>query len=623
MSDWEDDDAVGVGMGPARTFNEPATNYNDSSEQNYGNQDDDQGSRGGGSTGYRGRGNRTYSRGGYSRSRDNDGEYGDRDGSQNDYQNDNSGYGDRGDDERGGRGRGGRGGRGGFRGGRGGGRRYGDGGDGDNEDGGGDRDNYRGGDRYGDNGDQPQKPRELYIPPDPSEDEKDIFESGISTGINFSKYENIEVKVSGMDVPVPIQSFEEAGLRKIVLENIMNSKYTVPTPIQKYTLPIVMAGRDVMGCAQTGSGKTASFLLPIINIILEDPQLIVAGDYIEPQCIIVTPTRELTIQIHSEARKFAHSSVLKVCMAYGGTGVRHQGDRIMNGCHILVATPGRLNDFLGRGRIQLNSIKFIVLDEADRMLDMGFLPEMEKLMNNPSMAPRENRQTLMFSATFPEDVQRVAGKFLENYVFIAVGIVGGACSDVDQMFHEVERFKKKDKLKEILNEDKEYIGVIVFVETKRNADFIAALLSEQGIPTTSIHGDRLQREREEALRDFKQGTRGVLVATGVASRGLDIKNVRHVINYDLPKSIDEYVHRIGRTGRVGNKGKATSFYDHQQDEPLAADLVRILTDAGQPIPEFLQNINVADGGNDAFGGHDMRGNNFGGQQQVAEAEEEW
>ncbi|CAG5055606.1 unnamed protein product [Parnassius apollo] len=470
-----------------------------------------------------------------------------------------------------------------------------------------------------------KKPPVTYVPPEPTENEQEIFSSTISSGINFDKFDCIAVKVSGENPPRPIESFESANLRKYVLNNILKSGYKKPTPIQKHAIPIIMSGRDLMGCAQTGSGKTAAFLLPIINVLLQDERELVVSPNAQPQVIIVSPTRELTLQIFNEARKFSHGSVLKVAVAYGGTAVRHQGDNISRGCHILVATPGRLHDFVDRKRVSFESVRFVVLDEADRMLDMGFMPTVEKMMEHPTMVPSGERQTLMFSATFPEDIQHLAGRFLNNYLFIAVGIVGGASTDVEQIFHQVTKYEKQNMLKKLI-EDNDGKRVLVFVETKRNADFIAAMLSEQQMLTSSIHGDRMQKEREEALYNFKSGRHCILVATAVAARGLDIKNVDIVVNYDLPKSIDEYVHRIGRTGRVGNRGMAVSFFDADQDVALTADLAKILRQADQPVPDFLQG-----GGGTAtykgnkYGGSDVRNfsNTNSNVNQGQEPEEEW
>ncbi|KAK9299834.1 hypothetical protein QLX08_007282 [Tetragonisca angustula] len=490
---------------------------------------------------------------------------------------------------------------------------------------------------------EPQKPKEHsnYIPPDLPTDERMLFQNCVEMGINFDKYDFIEVNVSGENVPQPIECFEAAGLRNIVLENIKKSGYTKVTPVQKHALPIIMSGRDLMACAQTGSGKTAAFAVPIINILLaRNAELVVTSTHCEPQVVVVSPTRELTIQIWQQIVKFSLNSILKTVVLYGGTSVNHQKGKLSAGCHILVATPGRLLDFVEKGRIKFSSLQFFVLDEADRMLDMGFLPDIEKIVDHDTMVPLGERQTLMFSATFPDEVQHLARRFLNNYLFLAVGIVGGACSDVEQNFYEIAKNKKKDLLREILERENDagtLDGTLVFVEMKKRADFIAVFLSENNYPTTSIHGDRLQRQREEALADFKSGRMSVLVATAVAARGLDIKNVSHVINYDLPKGIDEYVHRIGRTGRVGNRGRATSFFDPEDDGPLRGDLVRILKQAGQSVPDWMMGGNASRNfmpgkGTSKFGGADVRG--FGATEDeygeesfmpstAAEPEEAW
>ncbi|XP_034140754.1 ATP-dependent RNA helicase vasa [Drosophila guanche] len=357
-----------------------------------------------------------------------------------------------------------------------------------------------------------------------------------------------------------------------------------------------------MACAQTGSGKTASFLLPILTKLLDDATDLEIG---KPQAVIVSPTRELAIQIYHEARKFSYESYLKISILYGGTSVKYQNESIMMGCHVLIGTPGRLLDFVERAFITFDDTRFLVMDEADRMLDMGFSESMRKIVNHCTM--RAEHQTLMFSATFPEEIQRMAGEFLNNYVFVTIGVVGGACSDVKQTIYEATKFNKRSKLMEMLKESAD--GTIVFVETKRGADFLASYLSETEIPTTSIHGDRLQSQREQALRDFKSGRMKILIATSVASRGLDIKNVKHVVNYDMPRVIDDYVHRIGRTGRVGNNGRATSFFDVEHDSAIATDLVKILEGSEQQVPDFLRALDRGYGGGGAsqFGGYDVRG----------------
>jgi len=456
--------------------------------------------------------------------------------------------------------------------------------------------------------DEDGKIREIYVPKEAGDDV--LFDSTITTGINFNKYENIPCKVSGENALKPISSFQSAGLRSLLLDNIKKSGYTVPTPVQKYCLPIVMGGRDMMACAQTGSGKTAAFLLPVIHKLIETQADAKAGAPTQtPQCVVITPTRELAIQINNESRKFAMGSMVKSVVAYGGTSVGYQLQQLVKGCNILTCTPGRMLDFMDKGKISFEDLQYLVLDEADRMMDMGFMPDIQRMISNPNMPNKGVRHTLMFSATFPDEVQRTAGEFLDNYLFVTIGMVGGACSDVAQTFHQVERFEKREKLKDLMSECNPKDKTLVFVKTKKNADFVATFLSGEGLPTTSIHGDRLQREREEALYDFRTGKMNILVATAVAARGLDIKGVAHVVNYDMPESVDEYVHRIGRTGRVGNTGKATSFYDSEADSGIAGALVKILTECSQPVPDWLA------------GGGGMGGGASGGAAQ--EEDDDW
>ncbi|XP_014820337.1 PREDICTED: probable ATP-dependent RNA helicase DDX4 [Calidris pugnax] len=433
-------------------------------------------------------------------------------------------------------------------------------------------------------------PKVTYVPPPPPDDEQAIF-ARYQTGTNFDKYDENIVKVSGLDPPAPLLSFEKANLCRTLNVNIAKAGYSKLTPVQKYSIPIILAGRDLMACAQTGSGKTAAFLLPIVAHMMRDG--ITASSFKEqqePECIIVAPTRELINQIFLEARKFVYGTCIRPVVIYGGTQTGHSIRQIMQGCNILCATPGRLLDIIRREKIGLHNVKYLVLDEADRMLDMGFGLDMKKLISHPSMPPKDKRQTLMFSATFPEEVQRLASEFLKtDYLFVVVGHMGGACSDVQQSVLQVPRYSKRDKLIEILQS----IGnerTMVFVDTKKKADYIAAFLCQEKIPTTSIHGDREQREREVALQDFRSGKCPVIVATSVAARGLDIENVQHVINFDLPSTIEEYVHRIGRTGRCGNPGKAICFFDNSSDGHLAQPLVKVLSAAQQEVPAWLEEI---------------------------------
>ncbi|XP_030602460.1 putative ATP-dependent RNA helicase DDX4 isoform X1 [Archocentrus centrarchus] len=432
------------------------------------------------------------------------------------------------------------------------------------------------------------RPKVTYIPPTPSEDEDAMF-AHYKTGINFDKYDDILVDVSGTNPPPAIMTFDEAALCQTLAKNVSKSGYVKPTPVQKHGIPIISAGRDLMACAQTGSGKTAAFLLPILQQMMADG--VAASRFSElqePEAVIVAPTRELINQIYLDARKFAYGTCVRPVVVYGGVSTGHQIRDIMKGCNVLCGTPGRLLDMIGRGKVGLTKLRYLVLDEADRMLDMGFEPDMRRLVGSPGMPSKENRQTLMFSATYPEDIQRMAADFLKpDYLFLAVGIVGGACSDVEQTFVEVTKFSKREVLLDLLKTTGSK-RTLVFVETKRQADFIAAFLSQEKVPTTSIHGDREQREREQALGDFRSGKYPVLVATSVASRGLDIPDVQQVVNFDLPKTIDDYVHRIGRTGRCGNIGRAVSFFDPDADRELARSLVTILSKAQQEVPSWLE-----------------------------------
>jgi len=431
--------------------------------------------------------------------------------------------------------------------------------------------------------------REIYVPQEKAVEE--LFESGIASGINFSKYENIPVSVEGVDKPNTIDSFAAAGFGRIIMENITRCKYSKPTPIQKYAIPIVTHSRDLMACAQTGSGKTAAFLLPILHFLVECNSQTEIGKFTQkPQCVIITPTRELAKQIDEEARKYAHRTHIRSVAAYGGASIAHQGEEISRGCHILVATPGRLLDFVEKGKVDLSELKFLILDEADRMLDMGFLPDIRRVISSRGFPPKGRRQTLMFSATFPPEIQHAARDFLNNHLFLTVGMVGGTANDVKQFFYEVSKLTKLHKIKEILSDPERdpKEKTMIFVKTKRNADFLATLLSEFGLPTTSIHGDRLQREREEALDDFKSGRMPIIVATAVAARGLDIPGVAHVINYEMPQDADEYVHRIGRTGRVGNIGRATTFFNPEEDSGIVRPLLNKLLPAGVLVPDWLK-----------------------------------
>ncbi|KAI9485702.1 MAG: P-loop containing nucleoside triphosphate hydrolase protein [Benjaminiella poitrasii] len=427
----------------------------------------------------------------------------------------------------------------------------------------------------------------------------DDDEEHIHTGINFSKYENIPVEMKGKNAPEGIKEFSKSGLDEHLISNITLARYTVPTPVQKYSIPIVTQGHDLMACAQTGSGKTAGFLFPILSAMftkgpLEEPNEppIKRGYHFYkkayPQVLILAPTRELVSQIYKEAKKFCYRSYVRPCVAYGGADIQQQLRLIDRGCHLLVATPGRLVDILERRRLSFQNIQYLVLDEADRMLDMGFEPQVRRIVEGEDMPSSAKRQTLLFSATFPDNIQRLARDFLKkDHIFLSVGRVGATSENITQEIELVQDGEKRSRLLEVLAKHKNKNGLaLIFTETKRMADVVCEFLNENGLSSTAIHGDRVQSEREAALESFRKGITPIMVATAVAARGLDIPNVTHVISFDLPSDIDDYVHRIGRTGRAGNTGLATAFFTNE-NRFLSSSLVKLLNDAHQEVPNWL------------------------------------
>lgn len=308
-----------------------------------------------------------------------------------------------------------------------------------------------------------------------------------------------------------------------------------------------------------------------------------------PTALILAPTRELVSQIHEEARKFCYRSWVRPAVVYGGADINQQLRQIERGCDLLSATPGRLVDLIERGRISLANIRYLVLDEADRMLDMGFEPQIRRIVQGEDMPGVQDRQTLMFSATFPRDIQMLARDFMKDYVFLSVGRVGSTSENITQKIEYVEDNDKRSVLLDVISAQPEGGLTLVFVETKRMADMLSDFLLSNHLPATSIHGDRTQREREMALQTFRTGRTPIMVATAVAARGLDIPNVTHVINYDLPSDIDDYVHRIGRTGRAGNVGMSTAFLN-RGNRNIVRDLLELLREANQEIPAWLETV---------------------------------
>ena len=369
--------------------------------------------------------------------------------------------------------------------------------------------------------------------------------SASSTGINIDKDNQLRVSVRGENIPPAITKFEEAGLGSVLASNIRRAGYQVPTPVQRHGIPILMAARDLMACAQTGSGKTAAFLFPIISGLATNRPRGKQGLQVTPQAVVIAPVRELAIQIYEEGVKFCGGTGLTCQVVYGGERGQEQLFRLSRGCNILVATVGRLRDFVERGRISFKSIRYLVLDEADRMLDMGFREDIEWLVKK---MPQENRQTMMFSATFPKEIQELAKKYLHDSIFLQVGEEGSASKNVRQIIEDMSgmnRMEKTESLVEMLKKQRNNNNekTLIFVKEKRYADILALSLCQEELPATTIHGDRAQEEREMALDDFKTGSKPILVATAVAARGLHIPGITHVINFDLPDNIKEYVHR--------------------------------------------------------------------------------
>jgi len=443
-----------------------------------------------------------------------------------------------------------------------------------------------------------------------------------TAGIDFDNYDQIPVQITGNDIAdiVPIKRFSEAKLSDVLFENLRRCGYERPTPVQKHSIPIVVSGRDLMACAQTGSGKTCAFMVPCLESLLRSgpPANPTSNRRHKPMpCgLVLAPTRELAAQIHVESLKFSWSTGIRSCIIYGGADMREQRSDLDKGCDILIATPGRLQDMSERGHVSLEMIQFFILDEADRMLDMGFEPQVRHIVEQTGMgrSSRHRRQSMMFSATFAKEVQVMAQDFLRDYVFITVGRVGSASELVSQRVVFASEVKQKThQLEKAIKDHLPADGLaVIFVETKKAADSLELDLHQSGVKVTAIHGDRTQGEREEALAAFKSGANPVLVATDVAARGLDIPNVALVVNFDMPKQLDDYVHRIGRTGRAGRKGVAVAFVNERCN--YLGDLHDLLVEAKQEVPEWFGELCKSSRGR-GFGGKSRgRGENrFGGQ----------
>jgi ATP-dependent RNA helicase RhlE len=357
-------------------------------------------------------------------------------------------------------------------------------------------------------------------------------------------------------------SFNNLQLIEPVLKALVHEGYTKPTPIQEQSIPAILQGRDLLGCAQTGTGKTAAFAIPLLQLLHQQHQA--APQSRRPiQALILTPTRELAIQIEESFRAYGKYVNLKHLVVFGGVSQVSQVNALRRGIDVLVATPGRLLDLMNQNHISLRDIKFFVLDEADRMLDMGFVHDVKRII---AKLPAK-RQTLFFSATMPPEIQQLANVLLTNPVKVAVTPVSSTVEIIQQSLFFVDKQNKNSLLKHLLT-DASVMTALVFTRTKHGADKVARDLSRSGINAEAIHGNKSQNARQAALSNFKSRRTRVLVATDIAARGIDIDELTHVINYDLPEVPETYVHRIGRTGRAGASGIAISFCDMEEKECL-------------------------------------------------------
>ncbi|CCF56753.1 hypothetical protein KAFR_0B04560 [Kazachstania africana CBS 2517] len=413
-----------------------------------------------------------------------------------------------------------------------------------------------------------------------------------------------EMTISGHDIPKPITNFEEAGFPDYVLKEVKAEGFDKPTSIQCQGWPMALSGRDMVGIAATGSGKTLSYCLPGIVHINAQP-LLSPGD--GPIVLVLSPTRELAVQIQKECSKFGHSSRIRNTCVYGGVPKGQQIRDLVRGAEIVIATPGRLIDMMEIGKTNLKRVTYLVLDEADRMLDMGFEPQIRKIVDQI----RPDRQTLMWSATWPKEVRQLAADYLNDPIQVQVGSLElSASHNITQLVEVLSDFEKRDRLSkhlEIASEDKDS-KILVFASTKRTCDDITKYLRADGWPALAIHGDKDQKERDWVLNEFRCGRSPIMVATDVAARGIDVKGINFVINYDMPGNIEDYVHRIGRTGRAGAKGTAISFFT-EDNKSLGAKLISIMREAKQTIPNELLKYDKRQN----YGGHPRYGGGRGGR----------
>ncbi|CAO2816218.1 unnamed protein product [Amaranthus hypochondriacus] len=418
---------------------------------------------------------------------------------------------------------------------------------------------------------------------------KDFYEekpsiSGMSEQEVTEYRTSLKIRVSGFDVPRPVKTFEDCGFPPPLMNAISKQGYEKPTNIQCQALPIVLSGSDIIGIAKTGSGKTASFVLPMIVHIMDQPELDKGEG---PIGVICAPTRELAHQIYLETRKFAKPYGLRVSAVYGGMSKLDQFKELKAGAEIVVATPGRLIDLLKMKALTMKRATYLVLDEADRMFDLGFEPQIRSIVGQI----RPDRQTLLFSATMPRKVEKLAREILSNPVRVAVGEIGMANEDITQIVQVLPSDAEKlpwllEKLQGMIDEG----DVLVFASKKASVDELESQLALKGFKVAALHGDKDQASRMEILQKFKSGTYHVLIATDVAARGLDIKSIKSVVNFDIAKDMDMHVHRIGRTGRAGDKDGTAYTLITLKEARFAGELVNSLIAAGQNVSMELMDL---------------------------------
>ncbi|KAI9655027.1 MAG: ATP-dependent RNA helicase dbp2 [Alyxoria varia] len=416
-----------------------------------------------------------------------------------------------------------------------------------------------------------------------------------------------QVAVQGKNVPKPVETFDEAGFPTYVMNEVKAQGFTKPTAIQSQGWPMALSGRDVVGIAETGSGKTLTYCLPAIVHINAQP-LLGPGD--GPIVLVLAPTRELAVQIQQEATKFGKSSRIRNTCVYGGVPRGQQIRELAKGVEVCIATPGRLIDMLESKKTNLRRVTYLVLDEADRMLDMGFEPQIRKIINQI----RPDRQTCMWSATWPKEVRQLASDYQSDFIQVNIGSTDlSANHRITQIVEIVSDFDKRDRMAKQLDrimEDKSN-KILIFTGTKRVADDITKFLRQDGWPALSIHGDKQQAERDWVLNEFKTGKSPIMVATDVASRGIDVRDISHVVNYDYPNNSEDYVHRIGRTARAGAKGTAITFFS-ADNAKQARDLVAVLQESKQQIdPKLYDMMRYSGGGGSSRYGGGGRGRGRG------------